>query len=123
MGKGTVRGNQDGVVLVLALFLIAALSFIGVAAHRNITMDTAIASNHLGSVQAFYIAEAGLERGKLEAVHRFLKNNWDTLTPLLDGSAVPSYDIALNSTNVSYSGGTFAVNVVNDERDLLPNRA
>ena len=45
-------------VVMLVLILIITLSLLAAAANRNVVTDIAIASNHLGSVQAFYAADA-----------------------------------------------------------------
>jgi hypothetical protein len=55
--------NERGIVLIVVLLLIVTLGLLGVAANRNVVTDTGIASNHLSSIQAFYVAEAGAEYG------------------------------------------------------------
>jgi len=78
--------GERGIVLVIAMLLITVLSLVGAAANRSVVTDTAITSNYLSSLQSFYAAEAGLERGKLECVKRFMGGNWNDFTSLLDGT-------------------------------------
>jgi Tfp pilus assembly protein PilX len=110
-------GNNRGIVLVLAAFFIAALSLIGMGANKNVIMDTAISSNYLSSLQSFYVAEAGLERGKLEAAEQLVANGWVDFSPLINGSGVTSMTGVSfgNGTQNSYkNGSTFALRFDND---------
>ena len=53
--------NKKGVALVLAMFILVFIAMLVVAFLNLITSDIAITSNHLGRLQALYIAEAGVE--------------------------------------------------------------
>lgn len=113
-----VTNGDDGTILVLAALLITALSLVGIAATQNVAIDTAISSSHLSSVQSFYIAEAGLERGKLEASQRLISNDWVTFTPLLsDPGAGPSSGELTFGSETSFQGGSYEVTVANDPGD------
>jgi hypothetical protein len=50
--------NERGTVLLIVIIIIVCLTLIGIAANRNIITDLGIATNHTGSLQAFYAAEA-----------------------------------------------------------------
>jgi Tfp pilus assembly protein PilX len=116
MANKVIVGNQDGVVLVLTVFLIAVLSLLGVAANRNVAIDTSISSNHLASVQSFYIAEAGLERGEIEAAKRMTTYDWATFTSLLDGTHTTPLELAFN-TATPFATGSYTVTIANDPGD------
>jgi Tfp pilus assembly protein PilX len=117
--KGTL--NEDGTILIVAMLLIAILSLIGISAGKNVITDTAIASNYLASIQSFYVAEAGAERGKNECAARYLAGGWSNFNQILrgaDGTAGTSDDGILTFGNsVNFHGGTHAVKVVNDYGD------
>jgi hypothetical protein len=119
MVRVSAIANQRGLVLLLAVFLLAALSLIGVAANKNVAIDTAISSNHLASVQSFYIAEAGLERGQLEAALRITTHDWATFTPLLNGASTVPFGLTFGTTT-PFGDGSYAVTVANDPADLAP---
>jgi hypothetical protein len=59
--EGLVNGGEKGFILVIVMMVIIALGLLGIAVHRNMVTDTRIASNHSGSVRAFYAAEGGAE--------------------------------------------------------------
>jgi hypothetical protein len=104
--------NENGAVLILALFLIAALSLIGLAANRNIAIDTVIGSNHVESVQAFYIAEAGLEIGEQQAVFQLVFNDLKDFSTLLGTT--------LCDKKPSAGGGHYTVNLLNNTDEVNP---
>lgn len=53
--------NERGVVLVVSLLLLFALSLLMVVAVMSTTTDTKIAANYKNSIKAFYEAEAGVQ--------------------------------------------------------------
>jgi len=106
-------GCEKGMILILAVFLIAALSLLGVASTRNVAVDTVVSSSHLSSIQSFYVAEAGLEKGKLEAVRRMNEYDWFSFTPLLDGSSNTVMEVPFNKP-VPFGQGGYTVTVLND---------
>lgn len=61
--------NEKGAVLVTALLIMAVLSLIGAAATMTSSIEMNIAGNQKTSTQAFYVAEAGLERFRTENVN------------------------------------------------------
>jgi hypothetical protein len=78
------------------------------AAGRNVTTDTALAGNHLASIQALYMAEAGLERAKNEAAQRYLDGHWTDFNTLLAGG------LNLGASSISFHDGHFVVQAMND---------
>ncbi len=119
MPSGKVIKNERGMVLLLAIFLVAALSLMGVAANKNVAIDTAISSSYLTSIQSFYIAEAGLEKGQLEAATRLVINDWVSFTPLIDGTDVTSLGLKFDSAT-AFGGGSYTVTISNDPGDASP---
>ncbi len=80
-----IVGADNGMVVMLVLILIITLSLLAAAANRNVVTDIAIASNHLGSVQAFYAADAGAQYGFNQ-----LWQQLQLLTPNIAGINPPS---------------------------------
>lgn len=62
------RPGDAGMVLVAALLMMAMLAILAVAGVGTSTLEVKIAAHDRDAKQAFYLAEAGLERAKLEAV-------------------------------------------------------
>ena len=56
-------GDEKGIVFVVALALVAILALVGTVAVTTTTTDIKISSNYKTNVQAFYIAEAGIQDG------------------------------------------------------------
>ncbi|HVN23517.1 MAG TPA: PilX N-terminal domain-containing pilus assembly protein [Syntrophorhabdales bacterium] len=98
--KGMRRptGDEKGMVVMLVLILIITLSLLAAAANRNVVTDVAIASNHLGSVQAFYAADAASQYGynQLWQQLQLINPNTASITPP-----------ALAGYTISYSGASF----------------
>ncbi len=113
--------NEQGMVLIIVMFLLTVLSLVALAAGRNVATDTTVGGNYLGSVQALYMAEAGLERGKNECAQRYIAGSWTSFNTILlgaDATAGTSDDGILNfGDNVSFYSGSYAVKVLNDNRD------
>ena len=64
--------EKKGIVLVLGMLLLLIVTLIGISALNNSTYDLLISGNERASVQAFYVAEAGIN----ELMGRF----WDGAT-------------------------------------------
>jgi hypothetical protein len=64
MGWGQLKANhlreEKGMVLVLGMLLLLVVTLIGISALNTSTYDIRISSNQRASVQAFYVAEAGI---------------------------------------------------------------
>ena len=56
--------DDRGSILLTAMLLVFLLSLIGLSSLRQVDNETASSSDQRASVQAFYLAEAGLERAK-----------------------------------------------------------
>jgi Tfp pilus assembly protein PilX len=112
MKKDGMVGSERGVVLVLVVFLMAALSLMGIAASNNVVIDTAISTNHLSSLQSFYVAESGLELGKLEVLRRLTMHDLATLSEVLNNTH-PAIGLAFG-TRTTFSGGEYSVTVANN---------
>jgi hypothetical protein len=58
-----IRGNERGMVLVICLFILVALSIIGAAAVNTTVTDTRISGNVRNIKQGYFLAEAGISHG------------------------------------------------------------
>lgn len=61
-------GDEKGMVLVLGLLLVSVLSLVGTTAVMTSTTDMKINSNYKSGAQAFYIADAGIERARAQLI-------------------------------------------------------
>ena len=112
--------NEKGFVLPVGLMFLAIISMMGTTAVIVTTTDLKIGSNYYTNVQAFYEAEAGIQRGIND-----LKNNsgssFDDELLGDDGSSNTSDDGILSfqspGSPVSFGAGTYSVQVIdnNDE--------
>lgn len=59
--KKTIVKNNRAVALILAMFTLVFIAILVVAFLELLTSDLVITNNHLGRLQALYIAEAGVE--------------------------------------------------------------
>jgi hypothetical protein len=53
-------GDENGIALVLAMLLLLIVTVIGISALNTSTYDVRISGNEKSSIQAFYVAEAGI---------------------------------------------------------------
>jgi hypothetical protein len=131
------RGDEKGMVLVLGLLLVSVLSLVGTTAVMTSSTDIKINSNYNSGAQAFYIAEAGIERARAR-----LTTEGSTLSQLLNarkGSNNQLTDSTFNSTfmarffnsanrtfvtddspyiaQTSFGGGTYRVYLTNDANE------
>lgn len=109
--------NESGLVLVVVLVLLTVLMLLGATAVMTSTTDLRISGNYKVGQQAFYVAEAGLEHGKIECVKRYSDNGWTSFTPLLDGSTSAAAAGLTFGEAVSFGDGTYRVRVANDAAD------
>jgi hypothetical protein len=89
--QGHVKDGEKGFILVIVMMVIIALGLLGIAVHRNMVTDTRIASNHSGSVRAFYAAEGGAEFGFNRLWQELQKLNPNVATlapPVMDGFTI-----------------------------------
>ncbi len=80
----SIIGNERGIVLVVAMMLIATLMILGTTAVITSTTDMRISSNYKASNEAFYIAEAGAEAAREQI--RQAAAGGATLTSLLEAA-------------------------------------
>lgn len=103
----SINRNENGMVLIIALILLAVLALVGTIAVKATNTDIKISSNYNKSLQAVYIAEAGV--GRAESV---LKTN--SFDKVLNGTHGGSPGILNFGTSTSFSGGTYTVRVFDD---------
>jgi len=83
-----IHKNENGMILVLVLSLLAIISLLGATAVIVTTTDIKIAGNYRDSVQAFYDADAGVNYA---------------IAKIEDGIVNNTLDLAGNSVNVKYT--------------------
>ena len=125
-------GDEKGVVLVLGLLLVAVLSLVGTTAVMTSTTDMKINSNYKSGAQAFYIAEAGIERARAQlmtlgsttlsqalAARRGADNLLSDSTNIANFFANGAFvtDDVPYVAQTSFGGGTYRVYLTNDAVD------
>jgi Tfp pilus assembly protein PilX len=105
--------DEKGMVLVVGLLLIAVLMLLGTTAVMTSTTDMKISTNYKSGSQAFYIAEAGIERarGQLRTDLAGSTTSPQVLTALTNmltarAGANGTLSNSTNSVNF-YAGGAF----------------
>lgn len=112
--------NERGMVLVVALLMIAVLVLLGSTAIMTTNTDMKIATNYKGAAQALYIAEAGLNRAIVYLPSQTVDIN--TMLKGADGTGGTADDGRLSfGSSVSFGEGSYEVKVVdnNDDGDLF----
>ena len=106
-----VRKNEKGMVLVVGLLLIVVLMLLGTTAVLTSTTDMKISSNYKSGSQAFYIAEAGIERAR-ENVRQAI-NLGPSLSQIL-AARVGGTGVLSDSSTITnfYANGTFVTDDV-----------
>jgi hypothetical protein len=122
-------GDEKGMVLVLGLLLVAVLSLVGTTAVMTSTTDMKINSNYKSGAQAFYIAEAGIERARAQlmtlggttlsqalAASRGANNQLSDSTDVANFFANGAFvtDDVPYMADTSFAGGTYRVYLTND---------
>src|ERR1700740_1614833 len=64
LSRRCIPRNERGVVLVVGLILLVALTLLGATAAIITTTDMKVGVNYRRSTEAFYLAEAGAEKGR-----------------------------------------------------------
>lgn len=102
-------GDEKGMVLVVGLLLVSVLLLLGTTAVMTSTTDMKINSNYKDSAQAFYIAEAGIERARAQ----LLNLGSTTLSQALAARVGVNNQLS-NSANMAnfYSNGAFVTDDV-----------
>lgn len=108
--------DQQGIVLVISLLILALLMGAGVGAMVSVQTDLRISSNLQTATKAFYIAEAGIERAKAEISD---KGSIDLVLVGFDGEKIATGDNGVLSfgASVSFAGGTYEVRVTDNMDD------
>jgi len=89
--------NEDGVVMLIVLMILMAVSLLGMASLLVVGTDIRISGHYKRSAQAFWAAEAGVQRG-LAALNEDREYAGDIAQETLNNSATSSADIAQMST-------------------------
>lgn len=116
--------DERGVILIVAIHLLAILLFIGAAAVTLTRIDLKVTANHKTHTQSFYIAEAAIEYVRAEYVvstlddgNVFTWNSSGLLYPSATGLVTITPDsvdpaIATINSTASYRGSTSTVEVI-----------
>jgi len=118
----TCLQNQKGTALLIALGMMVMLSFIGIAAVFNSSIDITISGSQKRSTQALYLAEAGLERAVHECLWRgFSDESISPLSNLFGWLGSLDGDTLYNNTHVPGQGGyTVVLTSVTDPGTVPP---
>ncbi len=105
--------DERGMILVISLLILALLLGAGVGAIVSMQTDLKTSSNLKTATQAFYIAEAGIERAKYEISGN---KTFNSVLAGADGNASTTSDNGILSfgSSVSFAGGTYAVRVTDN---------
>jgi len=123
-------GGERGIALIMALFVLAILSLVGITYMTSSTLETRINFNSRSSYPVFYAAEAGLEEGtyrlKADAINPIALSLVDAPTKVVyirqsssivpTDSSSPYYDAEYPSSN--FSTVTYAS--TNQSTNLMP---
>ena len=99
MNTITLLTNKEGSALIISLLTIAVLSAIGINALNVSTIDQKISGNYRKQAQAFYMAEAGLQRGIAE-IKKDVSYRSDTTDNITIGAITGNYAVKIcDATN------------------------
>lgn len=111
--------DERGMVLVVALLVIAVLVLLGSTAIMSTNTDMKIATNYKGAAQALYIAEAGLNRAIVYLPSQTTDIN--TMLKGADGTGGTADDGLLSfGSSVAFGAGTYEVKVADNNDDGNP---
>lgn len=71
--------DESGAVLVVSLWILIILTLLAVSIGRRTSIELRLSRYNLNSIQAFYLAKAGLERIYIEKLKDAKENNYDAL--------------------------------------------
>jgi hypothetical protein len=97
--------NEKGIVLVVALIMLTVLILLGTTAIMTSSSELRISANFKAGTEAFYIADAGLERAKI------------TLNSVSDINTLLASGTLSFGSSVSFGGGAYSVVVTNNAGD------
>jgi hypothetical protein len=86
-----IFGNEQGMVLIVALVMLSLMTIIGVAATNTASTETMIAGVEKRNTRTFYSAEAGVEYAMALLESRFLAGNRAKMAT----NNLPDWDFAL----------------------------
>ncbi|MCI0417740.1 MAG: pilus assembly PilX N-terminal domain-containing protein, partial [Acidobacteria bacterium] len=122
--------DQRGIALIMALFVLAILSLVGMTYMTSSTLETRINSNSRSSYPAFYAAEAGLEEGTYRlignAVNPIALSLVDAPTKVVyirQSSSIVPTDSSSPYYDTEYSGSNFSTvtyATTNQSTNLMP---
>jgi hypothetical protein len=72
--------NESGIALALVMLVLLSLSILIISVHYTNVTQTQATANYLNSTQAFYIAEAGIQRTIDWFSHKYTKPDWSSTT-------------------------------------------
>lgn len=90
--------NEKGVVMIFAVLLMIALTVLGISASMTTRTDVQISSNYRCAQEAFYAAEAGINRGKM-ILNTGATDTWDT-----ELNNAVNNNVLLGSGNIGNNG-------------------
>ena len=93
------RRNSGGFALIVAVLLMVALSFVGVAALRNVSLQERMAGNSYYRTIATHESEAGLR-----LVRQKLEDAWinDAIATPTSTSALSAWDGLVNKSSIAF---------------------
>jgi len=112
-------GEEKGIVLVLAMLLLLVVTLIGISALNTSTYDIRISGSERASVQAFYVAEAGLNEfmGRFRAGATNQVSDNDPSNPAW--KLLLAKDPGKGATQIGYvSGGPNSIPSVQNQLDF-----
>ena len=110
-GRGKLKAKrlkEKGIVLVLGMLLLLVLTFIGISVLNSSIYEILISGNERVSIQAFYVAEAGINefigRFRAGATNQILDNdlsnpNWKVLLAKYPGRGATQIGYVFGDTN------------------------
>jgi len=108
--------NEKGMVLVVAIMLVAVLVLLGTTSILILNTDMKIATNYKGAAQALYIAEAGLNRAIVDL--RSTTADINTILKGADGTGGTADDGLLSfGRKVDFGDGSYEVKVENNDSE------
>lgn len=121
LDMGLIHKNEKGMVLPLGLMFLAIIAIMGTTAVIVTTTDLKIGSNYRASVQAFYIAEAGLARAEAELSNDLNtdQNIGNTTFNQISGSPITittrsdKFNTPTDFDNISFGAGAYTIQFKN----------
>ncbi len=118
--KGKTMRNEKGMVLVLAIFMLALLSMIGLSSMMTSTTDITIAGNERSSKTVYYQAESGLTiGGEVARLFHYAKDEDDlpTVEEIINNTA--DMDLRNSEFGDTWENTTDKLWDKNDQKDRV----